>query len=224
MGAVWRFPETEAYDISETRIEHARKTAESEGYNHVIDYEVADIHKLQLREDNYDFIIAEHSLHHFDRLDQLLHKLSLSLRLEGYLVIDEFLGPSRFQWTYHQYKAASFLLSVLPKKYKTYSSGTMKSKIERPSRLRMLLKDPSEAVESSRIISLLRELFDVLEVREYGGTILHLLFSGISHNFLSADDECQRILRLCFEIEDMMIDSSNISSDFAVIICKKQAS
>jgi len=86
----------------------------------------------------------------------------------------------------------------------------------------MMLNDPSEAVESSRILPLLNSIFYMEEVREYGGTILHLLFNGIAHNFLKEDDETERILRFCFDAEDMLLKMKEIESDFVIAICKKK--
>ena len=82
--------------------------------------------------------------------------------------------------------------------------------------------DPSEAVESARIIPLLHKIFEVIEIKEYGGTILHLLFSGIAHHFISPEAEAQRFLELFFEIEDQLLAQGDLQSDFIVAVCKKR--
>lgn len=86
----------------------------------------------------------------------------------------------------------------------------------------MLLMDPSEAVESSKIMPLLRKVFDIVEVKEYGGTILNLLFSDIAHHFISNDEDAKRILRLCLDIEDLLLELKEVPSDFAFVACKKR--
>ncbi len=85
----------------------------------------------------------------------------------------------------------------------------------------MILGDPSEAVESSKIRPLLHKIFEVVEIREYGGTVLHLLFSGIAHNFLSEDTETRHWLDICFEVEDSLLRKGDIQSDFIIAVCKK---
>ena len=91
----------------------------------------------------------------------------------------------------------------------------------------MMLLDPSEAVEASSILPLLERHFEIIERRDYGGTILHMLFDDIAANFLGdgqeTDDETQRLLDLCFQIEDTLLEQGDLQSDFALLICKAPA-
>lgn len=218
-----RFKSIDAYDLSEARIAYASDKANEKGYGDIISYRVADVYDIEMRECYYDVVLAEQSLHHFSPLEEILLRINRFLKPNGYVIVNEFVGPTRFQWTDRQLEVVSGLLSVLPVKYRVlWNSTSLKSEVFRPSRLSMILSDPSEAVESSRIIPLLYEIFDVIEVREYGGSVLNLLFSGIAHNLLSEDDETQRFIRLCFEIEDLLLESGDIQSDFAVVVCKKR--
>ena len=88
----------------------------------------------------------------------------------------------------------------------------------------MILDDPSEAVESSNILPYLHEIFEIVEIREYGGTLLQLLFSEIAHNFISSEPEIKRWLKICFEIEDLLLAEKELNSDFIVAVCKKKSS
>jgi len=213
----------DAYDLSEPRIQKAVDAANKEGYGDIINYRVGDIYKMEMREDYYDVVFGEQSLHHFSPLKEILLRVNGFLRPDGCFVVNEFVGPTRFQWTDRQMEAANNLLSDLPAGYRTlWNSKSIKRKVFRPGRLRMILGDPSEAVESSKIMPLLREIFDVVEVREYGGTVLHLLFSGIAHNFLSDDAETRRRLDICFEAEDSLLRKGEIQSDFIVAVCRKK--
>lgn len=218
-----KFKRIDAYDLSETGIGYARNKANAKGYGNIINYHIADVHSIEMRECYYDIVLAEHSLHHFASLKRILFKINNFLKPNGYFIVNEFVGPARFQWTDRQLEVVNGLLSILPLKYRIkWNSSSIKSEVFRPSRLSMILSDPSEAVESSRIMPLLYDIFNMIEVREYGGTILHLLFNGIAHNFLSEDCETQRFIRLCFEIEDLLLKNKNIQSDFVIAICKKQ--
>jgi hypothetical protein len=117
------------------------------------------------------------------------------------------------------------MLSVLPKKYKTvWESNSVKSKVYKPSRLNMILSDPSEAVESSKIMPLLREKFEIVEMKSYGGTILHMLLNGIGHHFSTDDVEARHWLQICFEIEDTLLASGEIESDYMFAVCRKRLS
>lgn len=218
-----KFRRIDAYDLSEVRIAYAKKRAAETGYGHIVNYQVGNVFPIDLPHASYDLLLAEHSLHHFSPLGTLLPKLSSSLKPEGHFIVNEFIGPDRFQWTARQLEVVNFLLSLLPVKYRIrWNSGLVKSKVFRPSRLSMILRDPSEAVESSRILPLLTQIFDVVEIKECGGTILHLLLADIAHNFLSEEEETNRFLNLFLEVEDLILEAGDLPSDFVVAVCKKR--
>jgi SAM-dependent methyltransferase len=216
-----KFNRIDAFDISENSIAYARRAAKEKGYGDILNYFVADVHKAEFKKYFYDIIFVEHSLHHFSSMKELLLKIKESLGKDGYFIINEFVGPSRFQWTHRQLQATDGVLALLPLRYRTlWNSTSIVSEVIKPSRLSMILSDPSEAVESASIMPLLREIFDVVEIKEYGGNILHLLFTGIAHNFISEDTKTTRILDFCFKTEDVFLSDDKVQSDFVVAICR----
>jgi SAM-dependent methyltransferase len=218
-----KFARIDAYDLSKERIEYAKRRAREAHCDHILNYEVADVYDLKVIDDHYDVVLAENALHHFTPLDKLLYKIHRCLKPDGYLIVKDFVGPTRFQWTDKQLDIVNGLLAVIPRRYRIrWGSGTVKSRVFRPSILSMILGDPSEAVESSRIMPLLRKAFEIVEVKEYGGTVLHLLFGDIAHNFISEDEETIRILKLCIEVEDLLLGAGELPSDFALAICRKR--
>ncbi len=224
-AATGTFRAIDAYDTSENRVRSAREEAARRGLAPLINFRVGDAYDIPLERGSYDVILTEDSLHHFTPLDPLLRRIHHALAQDGFFVLNEFVGPSRFQWTDRQIEAVNGLLSLLPTRYKILgNSGLTKLPVIRPSRLGMILKDPSEAVESSRILPLLHQRFDVKEVRGYGGAVLHLLFADIAHHFLAPDEEARRLLRLCFEVEDFLLERGDVGHDFVVAICGKRAS
>jgi ubiquinone/menaquinone biosynthesis C-methylase UbiE len=217
------FRRLDAYDLSEPRIRVAAAKAKEKGLDAIVKYRVADMNQLEAPEELYDIVFAESSLHHFSPLRQLLLRVNTCLKPDGLFIVNEFVGPTRFQWTDRQLATINNILSILPKHYKTFwSTSRIKSRVTRPSRLHMILNDPSEAVESSNIMPQLHEIFDMVEIKEYGGTILHMLFSGIAHNFLSDDVETRNVLRICFDIEDFLLNAREIQSDYALVVCGKR--
>jgi len=221
-----KFQLIDAYDLSPKRIEIANKNASMQSYGGILNYQVNDIFSLELQPNTYDVIFTEGSLHHFSPLAEILIKISKALKPNGYYVVNEFVGPTKFQWTTRQLEVVNALLSILPAKYRRIKqSSLLKSKWFRPSLLRMALIDPSEAIESSNILPLLNRYFDIVELKEYGGTILQLLLNDdIAHNFLSDVREAQEFLELCFKTEELLIKSGDLQSDFVVAVCQKKAS
>ena len=80
----------------------------------------------------------------------------------GILVIYEYVGPNRLQWTTKQLKKANILLDKMPTKFKLlYDNKSIKKKVYRPGIFRMLLVDPSEAPDSKNIVSALNANFKI---------------------------------------------------------------
>lgn len=218
-----KFSGIDAYDLSEGRIRAAAQLASEKGYGDVIDYRVGDVYNIEMRENYYDVVFGEQSLHHFTPLEEILLRVEKFIKPGGYFIVNEFVGPTKFQWTDRQLQAVNGLLAILPERYKRlHHNGRIKTNVYRPGRLRMHVMDPSEAVESAQIEPLLNQIFEVVEVKPYGGTLLHLLFNGIAQNFLPADKEARAWLDLCFSVEDQLLASNDIKSDYIVAVYKKK--
>jgi SAM-dependent methyltransferase len=139
----------------------------------------------------------------------------------GLLVLIDFVGPSRFQWTDAQLEAVEGLLAKIPEEYRRrWQDGRKKSRVYRPGRLSMWVSDPSEAAQSSEILPALRERFELLEVKDLGGTILHLLFKDIAHHYVTPDATALRILASAFEAEDRALRSGQLPSDFVFAVAR----
>lgn len=215
----YTFERHDAVDISSKSIEEAITHADQAGLSY-LDYAVQDINDIVLPEDIYDVIFAEQSLHHVTALEWVLAEIKSSLRFGGFFVVHEYVGPSRFQWTDRQLEVINATLSILPERYRQSLTrpGTIKNKVNRPRIKDMVKGDPSEAVRSAEIPYLLRSSFEVIEWKEWGGTILHMLFDDIAGNFNAERTDDMAWVSLLCEIEDLLLSQGEISSDFVFAI------
>lgn len=215
------FEHIDACDLSSPRIASAIALAEQKNLSAIVKFKVGDMGAIS-GNNLYDLVITEGALHHFFPMRATLQKIKNLLKPGGILIINEFVGPSRFQWTPRQLQAANSMLSLIPGEYKRrWPDGKIKKKIDAPGRLRMKLADPSEAAESSRILPLLREMFNTLEIKNKGGTIISLVFFEIAHHYLQADETAAKILQTCFAAEDLLMHSGEISSDYILGVFQK---
>jgi len=196
----------EGIDFAPSKIEEARKYVSESDLNNIRYYH-GDFRSFSFDPDSYDLILFNSSLHHFNGIDQLMRSRVLPLlKQDGYLIIFEFVGPNRLQWTIEQLDYANRLLIKIPDKYKTRSNGTtIKERIYRPGLLRMYLVDPSEAVESQQILPVIHRYLKPIEEKKVGWDILHLLLKDISHNFLSDNEDTKSLLGYLFEQENNYI-------------------
>ncbi|MGE0729967.1 MAG: cyclopropane-fatty-acyl-phospholipid synthase family protein [Acidimicrobiia bacterium] len=214
------FGHIDAFDISAVQVEEAKRRAELTGQGERITFSVADFTTLA-HECRFDVVIAEHSLHHLAPMPEVVAKVWELLVPGGLFVVDEYVGPQRFQWTETQLDAAQELLERFPARYRRTLDGGAKASVVRPSKLWMRLTDPSEAIDSARIGQSLHQCFDVIEDRPYGGAVLHLALADIAHNFLDSTEETAQVLRDAFEFEDRLMVAGAVGSDFAAYVCRK---
>lgn len=205
------FSAIEATDISEKSIIKARILAKENNLS--INYRSGDFKQLVYDNNSFDVILFSSSLHHFEDVSTFLkNNVKPLLNENGILVINEYVGPNRLQWTNQQLKKANELLKELPMNYKLlYDNKTIKKKVYRPGIFRMLLVDPSEAPDSANIVSALNSNFKVLEQTNLGWNILHILLKGIAHNFCNDEKETQDLLTNLFSEEDQFVTETKSS-------------
>ncbi len=209
----------DAFDLAEKRIAVAKKKAEEAGA--AVNFFVANINDFSPQPESYDVILFDSFLHHVEQVGSVLERLKISLKPDGLLVINEYAGPNRFRWSEEQLEEANKLLTTIPEEFrKREFDGKTKNKIYRPGLLRMILSDPSEAVNSESIRETVRKYFDVKEEKPYGGNLLQLVLKDISHHFVDGNPQAEEILFGLFEAEDKFLQSHE--SDFLFGVYKKR--
>ena len=119
-------------------------------------------------------------------------------------------------------KWVGYLRKVIDKWY-TPNDSVYEKIWARPTIDYFLLKDPSECVNSERIIPALRQHFDRVEVKYFGGSaVMYALDSKFYDNYDINNPKHRKLLQLLFYIEDTLIEIGDLSHDNAHIICKKQ--
>ena len=212
----------EAIDISDQAVAEAAKLARAENLEG-IRYKVGDLNNIELPPLTYDVVFGISSIHHVLNLEQLFHQVALSLKPGGYFFLDEYIGPTRFQWPDGQLAIINEQIAALPPEFKrSISNGSVKGSIGRVSVEELYAIDPSEAVRSAEILKMLPFYFDIVEIKGCGGSLLHPLLEGIAGNFAEDDPRAMKHLQSLFELEDQLIGSGRLQHDFAVIIARRK--
>ena len=204
-----QFREVKGFDVSPVLIREANEKAEKEGMKNAV-FEVGNMEEVRPAKDSVDVILFNQSLHHFRNVRQLISTVVYpAIRPGGLLVVHEYVGPLRLQWEHEALaRINSLLRDVVPRQYRVrYGSRMVKKSVSGPGWLRMVLSDPSEAVDSTSIIPALRDSFEVLEERPVGGNILMPLLKDIAHHFISPDEDRAALLQQLFEAEDEFLEN-----------------
>ncbi len=134
----------------------------------------------------YDLVHWNNALHHMLDVDEWLAWSRRVLNPGGVLLLDDFVGATRFQWSRRQLDYASSFRRTLPDALLVdhrYPDRHLPCEIARPTITQMLASDPTEAADSGRILASLRRHFPEAEVRATGGVIYHLALSDSVANF-----------------------------------------
>lgn len=200
------FESVRCVDIAATLLHQAAGVAQERGLTNM-QFEVADIDTLVFGTDCYDAVLFHSALHHFRDVPSILSKIRTALRPDGLLIINDYVGPNRLQWLPAQLKESNRILRAeLPATYRRrFGVDWLKTAVSGPGLLRMIVSDPSEAVDSEQIIPELQRHFTAMEECAVGGNLLALVLKDIAHNFLDNSSETQALLQRLFDLEDQFL-------------------
>ncbi len=215
------FSEVRGFDISKKIVAHANQKFDQHGLKN-LKFFVADVYKYDFGKEQYDAVLFHSSLHHFNKLDFILEKAKNALKQNGILIINEYVGPDRFQWSTQQLEEVNkILLNDMPHGNKEKRiKGYFKKKVYRPGLLRMFFADPSESVCSSAIPFAINKYFSTVEEKQLGGNLLHPLLKDIAHHYLNENENNINLLNSLIEKEERFLNGSH-KSDMLFGIYKK---
>jgi SAM-dependent methyltransferase len=208
--------EIEGLDASPERIreaENQRVAVQAPG-----GFGVGDVNGVSLEPGHFDLIVSAHSFHHFVELERIMEQVHRALTPRGLFILEEFVGPTQFQWTDAQIETTRSLMALIPERYRMLRWGAVKPYEGRPTVEAVVAASPFESIRSAEIGPLFERNFRILHHRNLGGTIQHLLHNGIIHNFPPGDAEAERILSGIWQVEDGLVDSGLLPSDFQLLI------
>lgn len=172
-------------DIAQAAIEDARNIAKKEDLS--LTYEVADLNHVKLAENTYEFICAQSFLHHILHLEHLVEEMWKSLKPNGILWVQDFVGETQFQWSDKRLEITKNIIDRLPEKHKidTINNREVKPPV-RPNP--GTLCSPFEAIRSGDIVPVLEKYFDVDCSTRRGSILFHVLPLGVMESYTESED------------------------------------
>lgn len=216
-----QFNEIICVDLVQSLLDKASQKAAEEGIQNM-KFVCGDMSKVIPSEERFDIVFFHASLHHFYDIEKYIESTILpKLKQGGHIVINEYVGVNRLQYPSHQIKAINSALQLIPDHLKTrYLSDAKKSKYYGSGVIRMVIADPSECVDSEKILPTLRKYCEVIEEKPYGGNILMSALKDIAHNFVKSTEESSQVLQKLFDLEDEYL--TNHQSDMYFGIYRKK--
>lgn len=196
----------EGVDFSPEAIAEAKRGAEEEGLARRLDYRVEDINAIRLPRERYDIVFFHGSLHHIRNVEGVMEEVRAALKPGGLIFLDEYMGPSRSEWTDAEWGFARSAFDGLPEELKN------RAELAIP----LPMDDPSESIRSSAILPAAKRLFEILEDRPYGGNILWFVFPCMDMARLR-EDRTGALSRL-IALEDHLLEKGWVDSYFRVLV------
>jgi SAM-dependent methyltransferase len=207
------------YEITPVRIEMGMERARNGGLSNRLKFHAEDAFAECIRSD-YDLVYWNNSLHHMLDTDWAIGWSLERLTPGGIFAMDDFVGPSRFQWTDRNLEYASRFRKSLPEPYLYHPDGpptAIPTEIDRPSIEGMIRMDPSEAADSSQILPSLRRRLPQAQLIPTGGGIYSLAFNDILANFNEIED--LPLLQAGLLVDRVLIELGD--THYAVTVARK---
>lgn len=215
------------YELSGKRIEKGKEIAKEFGVEDRVTFSQKDAFEV-VPDSSVDFVHWNSSLHHMMNVDAAVAWSHRVLKPNGMFYMDDFVGPTRWQWSDEGLAIGTRIRSLLPAKYLRNPYYPEKGReffdpqVRRPSAQRVQQQDPSEAADSERILDSVRRYFPDAEITLTGGIVYHMTLSQILHNFDEASEHDTVLLDLLMLIDELCIRVPGLESHFATAFAWKR--
>ena len=218
-GIVKRFT---LFELSTERSKQARDKAETLGLSDRVQLVQGDCFFYEFSE-GVDLVHWNNSLHHMLDTRRAVEWSFDILTPGGVFYMDDFVGPTRFQWSDEALRLGTRIRGILPKDYlrNPYQEGSdIPAGVARPDPRKLEASDPSEAADSGGIIRSIRECFPDAKIKLTGGLIYHTTLNDILHNIDESDEKDRAILQLLLIIDELSLNSG-VESQYAAALAVK---
>lgn len=200
----------EGIDVSADSIREARRLAKEERIDGVR-YRVADCDTIRLPRNRYDIVFFHGSLHHIADPHRILGEVEHALKPHGVVFVDDYVGPSRGEWTDEHLAHAKEEWETMPEDLRLQPVGAPFD-----------WRDPSEMINSSSIRPAIRDRFDILQEKPYWGNLLFPLICALRGVELMRPEHATRVRALIEREAELVRSGAWTEPLFTVILARKR--
>ncbi len=194
-------------DLSQGALDIASARAAEEGLDG-IEYLRGDFNALELPLGFYDIVFFHQAMHHVENLESCTEAVFRALKPGGVFYFDEYVGPSRLEWSHQLLEEANRALLGVPE------MARRGDRLDLP----IVHDDPSEAIRSSEIVPVVQRWFAITERRDYGGNLLSLVHPWVDWSLLDGSSRAE-VLRTLVDDEQRLL-AAGAGSFYTVIVAR----
>ncbi len=199
------FDKLDLYELSETAMNKFKnRVLSQDDLKTQFNTTITDLNFISLPENQYDFILCNTILHHVINLEHVLNEVNKALKPNGILVINDYCGEDRFFWTEEKRSFLNATISLMNSKY-----GTILNPVVKHPNAVVSAVTPFEAIRSSKIIPLVKTLFNETTIMQ------RQLFSALfpifgCRNFSDWDAPATTLIFQHFVLLDQVISATQL--------------
>ena len=220
-----------ASDIADKALARAAAKAGDSGFANIRHVQ-ADLNVVKF-EGQFDFIVAEGVLHHIVNIESCLRMLEGCLTETGYLLAVEFEGPVRFQLSELQVRWINAALGVLPRGLRPlpldekslYPATAAENAVigyAPPSEESIVAFDPSEAICGPQLRQLIPSIFEIVERKPFGGTLLSYMTQHFDFERTDNDAFSLAWLKVLMQIERTLTETGILDDEFVFYVTRRR--
>jgi SAM-dependent methyltransferase len=212
-----------AYELSQEAVNATRDRLREAPYAGQFELRCGDALDADLETGSFDCLFVGAAIHHFDRIEEMFQLMHRVLKPGGLLIFDEYVGPDHHQYPPDLVEIMDGINACLDPQYRVHCNGNLRESVPACSLEYILEHDPSEGVHSSQILPLTYQYFEVIDRRDFGGTIMRPFFSCILQNFDFNDPKDQTVARLIIFLEQELTRRGILPHHHTVVIARPRA-
>lgn len=203
-------------DLAAATLAAAARAAQDEGIAN-LELARADFNALALEPRSFDMVLGLGAIHHVENLEGLWAQCRRALRPGGCVLAQEYVGPSRFQWTAAQIEHGDRALrTIVPPQLQVHHRTVQPIAVAA-----LVAVDPSEAIRSAEIVSTCRAAGFVLEsYRGGGGGLLQPVLMHQTHAFDPRDWDHNYVLFALLAEEDRLLRDGVVGDAYAMFVAR----
>jgi len=213
----------EGFDRSLEAIEQARQRAARDGFEEAA-FHVAGVEEVAPPAAAYDFVLSQFAFHCLHEVEPFFDRLAAALRPGAWMLLNEYVGPPFYQFGERALEIVEEICAVLPARLLVHRQDGRIKRLHVPFPLaHFRAHAPFEGASSQAALRAIQQRFELVERRDYGGSILNPLLEGIVGNFRESEPDDSATLRLLSLIERLLLETGTLSSDFSVLVLRSRS-